>query len=95
MLSYFDENVILLIKDQPIVDAVIDKKFTQAENAFAETNDETTEPDELFTSPENYQEEIHKFSTQIYFGNTPTQTDLIQLSVDAKPQPDFMATLNY
>ncbi|MBO6534960.1 MAG: transcription-repair coupling factor [Balneolaceae bacterium] len=89
VLSYFDENVILLIKDQPIVDAVIDKKFTQAENAFAETNDETTEPDELFTSPENYQEEIHKFSTQIYFGNTPTQTDLIQLSVDAKPQPDF------
>lgn len=89
VLSYFDENVILLIKDQPIVYAVIDKKFTQAENAFAETNDETTEPAELFTSPENYQEEIYKFSTQIHFGNTPTQTDLIQLSVDAKPQPDF------
>ncbi|MCR9132803.1 MAG: transcription-repair coupling factor [bacterium] len=89
VLSYFDENVILLIKDQPIVDAVIDKKFTQAENAFAESSEETTEPAELFTSPENYQEEISKFSNQIFFGNTPTQTDLIQLSVDSKPQPDF------
>lgn len=89
VLSYFDENVIVFIKDQPIVDAIINKKFTQAENAFAQTNDETTEPAELFTSPENYQEEIHKFSNQIFFGNTPTQTDLIQLSVDAKPQPDF------
>jgi transcription-repair coupling factor (superfamily II helicase) len=89
VLSYFDENVILLIKDQPIVDAVIDKKFTHAENAFAESSEETTEPAELFTSPENYQEEISKFSNQIFFGNTPTQTDLIQLAVDAKPQPDF------
>ncbi len=89
VLSYFSDDTILLIKDQPVADAVIDKKYEHAELAFAETNDDFSEPSQLFTSPKVYHQELNRFSNQIYFGNTPTHTNLLKLSVDAKPQPDF------
>lgn len=89
VLSYFDDDVVLFIKDQPIVESIFDKKFEIAEAAFAEADEQATEPTHLFTSIDEFRNETSRFKNQLFYGNSPTIPGIESLSIACKPQPDF------
>ncbi len=88
LLSYFDKDSLIYIKDAAIVESVFESKFEKAEEAFSDADDEASEPNILFLSKEAYHSQISSFNRQILLGaKSSTSTKIIDL--ESKPQPDF------
>jgi len=88
LLSYFDEDALIFIKDAPLVEAVLASKFEKAEEAFGESEEEAQEPTSLFLSDKDFIDQISSIKKTIYLGSKSTNS-LKEINIQAKPQPDF------
>ncbi len=90
-LSYFDENTLIVFKDELLVVDSLEKQFEQAsENYLLRSDTDLIEPKVLFTSPESFQSELERFKYKLYSGSTESEKKSKKVfEVHLKPQPDF------
>lgn len=92
LLSYFDDNTLLISSGLELVQGEIDKYYTKATEAYEERDsaEELSLPEELYLSGEAFKDDIASFSRKLFVGKIgnsgePEST----LELDCKPQPDF------
>lgn len=88
LLSYFDKNTLIVLKDSPLVHSVLDSKFKKAEDAFSEAAENSPDPFTLFLSKDEFENEISSFDKLIYLGSI-NKTGVKEFNIQSKPQPDF------
>lgn len=90
-LSYFDENTLVVIKDELLVVDSLKKQFEQASESYLLKDDqELLEPELLFNSPKAFQSELERFAYTLFSGATESELKNTHVfEVDLKPQPDF------
>jgi transcription-repair coupling factor (superfamily II helicase) len=91
-LSYFDESTLLVTSNRDLVVAEIEKLYEKAEEAFEEhsNNEDQLLPEELFLSEEVFDEELSKFTNQLFVANVgASEKEDSTVTLETKPQPDF------
>lgn len=90
-LSYFDENTLIVIKDELLVLDSLKNQFEHATEKYLNNESENLpEPDLLFYSSANYQNELERFNCKLYSGSTNFDNkNAHNFEVELKPQPDF------
>lgn len=92
LLSYFPEDTLVLIFNSQLLNASIEEQFNHTTHVF-ETNDDETleEPSVLYLSPDEFQEQIGRFTKKVYWGGLSQRstTSAEEISAQSKPQPDF------
>lgn len=91
-LSYFDENTLLVTSNRELIISEIGKNYEHAEEAFNDhaENDDLDLPEYLFVSEHDFEQELSKFSHQLYVANVgASENDDHTLTLETKPQPDF------
>lgn len=89
LLSYFDEKTLVILKDEPLIHAKLEKEFELAMNRFLqESNPELLVPEKLFLSHEAFEKELTSFTHSLFFGaiKAPKKDSY---SFRLRPQPDF------
>jgi transcription-repair coupling factor (superfamily II helicase) len=88
LLSYFDESTLILLKDAPLIESVLNTRFDKAEDAFTESKQDNLEPNSLFLSNNEFHHQLATFKTSIYLGSA-TSKKIQSIIIESKPQPDF------
>lgn len=95
LLSYYDEDTLLLLFNEPLIKAELQNRFETAKENFNELEDKEAhqKPEQLFFSPEQY-EESTAGRTKIHFGgfSSGEKADY-KFRLDASPQPDFNGSI--
>ncbi|MEX0719143.1 MAG: transcription-repair coupling factor [Balneolaceae bacterium] len=91
LLSYFDEETLLITSNLELVKSEIARLFEHAEEVYNEKEDADLKlPDDLFLSEKTFEEEIQLFTNKLFVGNIGgSAKDVHTISLDANPQPDF------
>jgi len=87
LLSYFDENSLVILKDSPLIESSLEERFEQAVQVFSELEDASS-PDELFLSKEIFQDQVSDIQNQLFLGSPPNE-EIESILAESKPQPDF------
>ncbi len=88
LLSYFDHNTQIIIKDAVLVEDQLHSRFEKASEVFEELEAEEPDPDSLFLSKESYKDLISDFNHCMYLGSV-SDSGLKEIKIESKPQPDF------
>jgi len=91
-LSYFDENTLLITSNKDLIIAEVGKRYEKAEEAFEDHSDNENQllPEELYLSEQVFDEELSKFSHQLFVANVgASEKDKSTITLETKPQPDF------
>ncbi len=90
-LSYFDENTLIVIKDEILVFDSLKNQFEHATEKYLNNESEILpEPNLLFYSSTNFQNELERFNCKLYSGTTNFENkNAHNFEVELRPQPDF------
>src|SRR5699024_8509610 len=95
LLSYFDEDTVVLLINDPVIESKIDKLFATAEDNYQVLDDPdgALPPEGLFVSPAAFRKNLGDMP-QLFLGgfSQQKQTDF-KYRLDSSPQPDFNGSI--
>ena len=95
LLSYFENDVVLVLFNEPLIQAEFSKRFKNAEERFGseETEADAPAPEELFLSPADFNDSV-KDKAIINFGGFSSGLEAgWSYRLDSSPQPDFNSSI--
>lgn len=95
LLSYFNEETLLVLFNEPLIEAEFEKRFKAAEEAYRQhaVQDNLTSPEQLFFYPKEYKEAI-KEHPKLHFGGFSSGKNAdFTFRLEASPQPDFNGSI--
>ena len=97
LLSYFKDDVLLVLFNQPLVTAELEKRYKQAVETYREheKQEELREPEEQFLSADEYRDLVKNYPV-IHFGGFSSDTGAepdYSYRLNASPQPDFNGSI--
>lgn len=87
LLSYFGDDTLLVLKNEPLIRSDLEEKFARASEIFQD-NDDLPSPGTLFFSGSDFGEYIQRFHTQLLLGAVSEKQEN-EFNLGSKPQPDF------
>ncbi|MCW9707342.1 transcription-repair coupling factor [Fodinibius salsisoli] len=90
LLSYFDEDTLILIANQSLVQAELEDRYEQAIDRFEQIEDEDIlPPEDLYVGPNQFTQSIQKCAQLHLGGFSKEQKADWTYRLEASPQPDF------
>ncbi len=95
LLSYFDEDTLLILYNKPLIEAEFENRFEEAKELFRDKSKdaELRDPEELFLYPEEYREAVTGYKKVHLGGFTSDQEVDYRFRLEASPQPDFNGSI--
>src|SRR5699024_5995625 len=95
LLSYFDEDTVVLLMNESLITSEIEERFTESGERFKSMDDqeELLPPEQLFVSMKAFSDSISGMA-HIYLGGfSKTNEADWKFRLDASPQPDFNGSI--
>lgn len=99
LLSYFDEDTLLILFNKPLIEAELEKHYENAKERYGELIEEADEkpelktPEELFLKPGEYREASGNFKKLFLGGFSSSEKADYRYRLEASPQPDFNGSI--
>lgn len=95
LLSWFDEHTLLILFNEPLIEAEFEKRFELAEQNYKEHPEKDTlaEPEQLFFYPKEYKRSVANHPTLHFGGFSSGKQADYRFRLDASPQPDFNGSI--
>ncbi len=97
LLSYFDEDTLLVLFNEALISAELEKKFEQARELYSEKSAKEqkslSSPDHLFLDIEEYEGVVQKHPKIWFGGFSGDKKESWSFRLDSKPQPDFNGSI--
>lgn len=91
LLSYFDDDTLILMVNQSLIQAEIENRFTEAEERYQELDNKALvqAPEDLFVSPDQLEQSTEGHARLCLGGFSKDQQADWSYRLEASPQPDF------
>lgn len=95
LLSYFDDDTIILLANQSLIQGDIEERFEEAEAAYQELDSEqkALPPEKLYVDPRDLKDSM-KNNARIFLGGFSEEEEVNwRYRLNASPQPDFNGSI--